>query len=215
MQRIPEVVLTFFDMKDVKDALKNNDMRRFYGILDDIKSAHPIVGEVTELLIEAGVDPLSGMSKIPDDFLINQAAVNEFDIPEEITEIGRCAFSYCSNLMHCNIPANVTKIGTEAFRNCYSLARVDVNAKVLHIAPYVFAHCDQLTDISLPATLYQINKGAFYGCTSLKHIYFASTVFAWCNVVIDPDNFPVHRCTIFCKDGTLEYNKAHKCWQLL
>ncbi len=46
------------------------------------------------------------------------------NIPEGVTEIGRCAFAFCTSLASVSIPVSVTKIVSEAFDHCYSLEEI-------------------------------------------------------------------------------------------
>ena len=74
-----------------------------------------------------------------------------YNIPESVTEIGRCAFDHCISLTNVTIPNNMDTIGNYAFNDCANL-----------------------TDIIIPDSVTLIGSFAFEGCTSLAEIKVAT-----------------------------------------
>lgn len=64
--------------------------------------------------------------------------IGEYDIPDEITEIGEFTFAR-SNLVIANIPEGVTTIGYGAFYHCDYLRDVRIPSSVIFIAPKAFS----------------------------------------------------------------------------
>lgn len=70
--------------------------------------------------------------KIKDNVLVKYTgAKKDVVIPDEVTEIGNHAFSYCESLENVIIPDSVTKIGEDAFKGCMSLERIAIPDFVL------------------------------------------------------------------------------------
>ena len=64
--------------------------------------------------------------------------IGEYDIPDEITEIGEFTFAR-SNLVIADIPEGVTTIGYGAFYHCDYLRDVRIPSSVIYIAPEAFS----------------------------------------------------------------------------
>lgn len=77
--------------------------------------------------------------------------VENFEIPESITDIPRCAF-YASKIKNIIIPSNVTSIGYSCFR-----------------------YCDQLTAIEIHNSSVSIGNRAFWDCETLETLIFRDT----------------------------------------
>lgn len=133
-----------------------------------------------------------------------------------VTEIGRCAFVWCS-ITAVSFPACIT-IGNEAFSGCDQLVSANFPACET-ISSSAFSYCYKMKDINFPACTIigdkafyycqsittasfplcsTINRSAFYMCNSISNIYFpvctsiGNEAFAYCSR-ITTINFPV--CT--------------------
>lgn len=112
-----------------------------------------------------------------------------FDVIEDVTEIGECAFESCDGLTGITMP-NVQYVDSSAFEGCDSLTGITMpNAKVIYDSAFmdcsiltevimpnvgfiggsVFEGCDSLTDIAMP-NAECILDSAFKGCVSLTDI---------------------------------------------
>lgn len=105
-----------------------------------------LTGELTKVLLEAGIDPLEYMNEIPS-FYLEKALITDFYCPESIKYIGRYAFNECKNLTKITVGTNVTSIDS-----------------------YAFSWCESLIDITIPDSVVSMGDGVFLGCTGLKHI---------------------------------------------
>ena len=103
----------------------------------------------------------------------NAESLESFNFPKTVTEIGRNAFTGCTNmatatfdkdadiqkigegafadcgLKSISIPKKVQTIEREAFRNCKVLNKIDVTEFTTDISPEAFKYCDKLTDINV------------------------------------------------------------------
>ena len=103
----------------------------------------------------------------------NAESLESFNFPKTVTEIGRNAFTGCTNmatatfdkdadieiigegafadcgLKSISIPKKVKTIEREAFRNCKALNKIDVTEFTTEISPEAFKYCNNLTDINV------------------------------------------------------------------
>ncbi len=84
--------------------------------------------------------------------------VKEIVIGNNVTNIGKYAFYYCSKIKSVNIPNSVTLIGERAFNMCRTL-----------------------TSICIPSSITSIGEYAFLSCNSLSAVYI-SDIAAWCRI---------------------------------
>ena len=113
------------------------------------------VGCITNILTDAGIDPLATLTTIPAGYLYACEDVTSFTIPPHIKAIEVCAFSDTS-IEELIVPEGVTRIGEGAF---------NWNPK--------------LKKIVLPSTLKELGTDCFEGCENLHKIHFNGTVRQW------------------------------------
>ena len=99
-----------------------------------------------------------------------------FVIPDGVTRIGDCAFSYCSSLTSVNIPDSVTSIGKGAFVGRSSLTSVSIPDSVTSIGKDAFSYCSSLTSVNIPDSVTRIGDGAFSHCSSLTSVSIPNSV---------------------------------------
>ena len=91
-------------------------------------------------------------------------------IPDSVTNIGESAFSDCSNLSTITIPDSVMSIGNSAFSNCSNLTNIRIPDSVTSIGNFAFNGCSNLTKITIPDSVTKIGDYAFQNCSSLSSI---------------------------------------------
>jgi len=124
--------------------------------------------------------------------------ITSVTIPNRVTSIGHCAFSYCTSLETVTIGTGVEDIGQAAFEQCSSLQTVNFNAinctseiglfyhptlttlnigsEVTNIPYGAFASCTGLTSVTIPNSVISIGRYAFEECTGLTSITIGTGV---------------------------------------
>lgn len=97
-------------------------------------------------------------------------------IPENVTKIGKHAFSYHTLLHTITIPSSVTTIDDRAFTRCSALASITLSDGLEFINHSAFAGCELLANITLPTTVTYIGEAAFRQCSALKSIIIPNNV---------------------------------------
>jgi hypothetical protein len=93
---------------------------------------------------------------------------------DRITQVGACAFQYCSNLYNVSF-ANVTHFQIYAFSNCTNLLKV-ISPKIEAFMSYCFYSCSRLTKIDAPVGRV-IQANAFLS-SGLKTLIFRKNALA-------------------------------------
>ena len=71
------------------------------------------------------------------------------NIPSTVTDIGKCAFFSCRQLIYVELLEGLERIGTCAFRNFKSLRRISIPSTVKRIGTKAFDGCNQLRNVEL------------------------------------------------------------------
>ena len=183
------------------NEINNNNFAKVYEDTNDSFTPCLLTSKLTELFLDAGLEPLEYMQAIPANYLA-YSKLTSITIPENITSIGRCAFSGCDGLTSITIPDSVTSIGSAAFENCSGLTSIVIPDSVTSIDHWTFQYCTGLTSATIGNGVKSISRYAFWDCASLKDIYFNGTKDQW-NVIKKIDS-GIKNCTIHCTDGDLE-----------
>ena len=183
------------------NEINNNNFAKVYEDTNDSLTPCLLTSKLTELFLDAGLEPLEYMQAIPANYLA-YSKLTSITIPENITSIGRCAFSGCDSLTSITIPDSVTSIGSSAFENCSGLTSIVIPDSVTSIDHWTFQYCTGLTSATIGNGVKSISRYAFWDCASLKDIYFNGTKDQW-NVIKKIDS-GIKNCTIHCTDGDLE-----------
>ena len=91
-------------------------------------------------------------------------------IPNSVTNIGKCAFYNCSNMLSIDIPNSVTNIGAATFRNCTGLTSVTIPNSVTNIEEQAFLGCSGLTEVSMGSSITDIGSYSFGECNNIEEI---------------------------------------------
>lgn len=95
------------------------------------------------------------------------ASMTEFNIPNNITEIGNGTFYGWEGLREITIPPNVKKIGALGFGECGKLTTVNLSNGLETICSRAFFKCNELKDITIPSSVETIESEAFSGINSI------------------------------------------------
>ena len=115
-------------------------------------------------------------TEIINSFAFDGSNLEGIEIPESVTEIGRCAFQGLQNLTEITIPSSVTSIGKGLLQICSNLKSVILQGNVSVIPDRMCWVCSQLSNIELPNNITSIGSEAFYYCSNLKEIIIPSTI---------------------------------------
>ena len=102
----------------------------------------------------------------------------EFEQYNNITYIGKYAFSQCKKIDSIVIPSGVTDIGNYAFEDCSGLTDIEILSSVTNIASGAFEGCSGLTSIEIPSSVTNIGEAAFQNCSGLTGVTLDCTVAA-------------------------------------
>ena len=142
-----------------------------YNFVDDASS----IGKLTEIFLDAGLEPLVYMQAVPDYYLC-LSNISSVTIPNTVTSIGINAFYACKKLTSITIPDSVTSINANAFNWCTGLESVTIPNSVTSIGSSAFMYCTRLTDITISDSIRSINAATFFGCTGLTSITIPNSV---------------------------------------
>ena len=104
------------------------------------------------------------------------SGISSITIPNSVTSIGEMAFGECSKLTSIIIPNSVTSIGACAFWACSSLTSITIPNSVTIIEEFTFEACSSLTSITIPNSVTSIERYAFTECSSLTSITIPNSV---------------------------------------
>lgn len=107
---------------------------------------------------------------------INNKDIEEYTVPDGVTEIGDRAFEGCDRLKSVILSPSVETIGWYSFAGCTLLEHVELSEGLDRISVGAFQGCESLEGIVLPEWLYDIGDNAFQGCASLRDITFPPTL---------------------------------------
>ena len=134
------------------DLLENNFTKLYIDVNYDY------IYELSEVLLEAGINPLEYMIRIPNEFLYGSAySIKDFKIPNNIVSIGKHAFSY-TDLVEVVIPEGVKRVGDRAFSGCLDLTTVYLPSTVTDLGRSIFARCPNLKTVVYNGTFDQFEN---------------------------------------------------------
>lgn len=99
-------------LNDNKQLLESNNFDELYRKFQYVAAINT---PLTEILYQAGINPLEYMTKVPDFYASGSGIITEITIPGNITAIGSHAFEECISLKNVYISKSVTNIKYDAF----------------------------------------------------------------------------------------------------
>ena len=138
-----------------------------------------------------------------------QGCVNTV-IPDDVTSIGRQAFSSCSGLTSITIPEGVESLGIGCFAYCTDLSSVTLPQSLTSIDRLAFSGCTSLASIILPEQLDTLGYGVFSFCDNLLTVRCEAQT----PPSIDEKTFQnVADATLYVPFGTKAAYEAAQYWQ--
>ena len=142
---------------------------------------------------------------------LNGKEVKDLVIPDDVTKIGKRAFSGCSSLSSVTIPNSVTSIGNSAFDGCSSLTSVTIGNSVTSIGNSAFWNCSSLASVSIGNSVTSIGYAAFFNCNSLKKITVnATTPPDCCDYIFEGVDYS--SCVLVVPDESISAYKNKSPW---
>ena len=187
----------------MNDALKEFIERNIDYI--EIGDWHPLINSIQSVkynkeftlsdffsaMYASGIDPLKDfyINEIPGWFMRYSDVLTSLNIPDNIKQIGKYAFSNNSNLETVMLPTNLKRIESRAFIECYKLKTCVIPSMVEYIGDAAFADCHRIEIIDLPQSLSGLGDFAFAGCRRLKEVtlypetFLGSMIFDNCELL--------------------------------
>ena len=157
--------------------------------------------QLSELLIESGIDVLSFITSIPADFLWGSIEPYVINFPTDLQEIGAYAFQNTSQLRFSKLPSKIRKIERGAFSNCKGLTSLSLPGSIEYLGVSVFSSCSNLTEVTIEEGISFLSDSAFAGCVNLTSIYLPSTI-------EELENFAIQGCPRL----TIHYAGTKRDW---
>lgn len=205
-------------IEDNIELIENNKFEELY----DTKIRASLVSEVTQILLDAGINPLEHMSYVPSLYLADNddiksitipqhiykicesafetSSIEEVIIPESVYFIEPYAFGGCTRLKHIELPQHLRYIEARVLCDCDSLTNIVIPDKVEEISHHAFSDCANLKEVTIPKSVRFIDQLAFFGC-SINKIYYGGTKQQWFNLT--NHEMWSHHPIIYCSDGNI------------
>ena len=161
----------------VEEAIKLTKPE-FYTIENMVQLAYEGLTDIipTTYFMNEQFCEMANITEIPDNFCMDNDALEHFTILPRIKKIGVNAFRNCSNLKSVTF-----------YSSCNS-----ENYSLKAIEDYAFAYCSSLKTIALPNGLKVLGEKVFFGCDDLKECIIPKTMeeikdcpFCSCNKLTD------------------------------
>ncbi len=110
-------------------------------------------------------------------YAFSGTSISVLNIPDNVEEIGKEAFSECRDLKQVLSFGKVNAIYEACFADCINLEKINIPASVTFIDDFAFYNCQKLTEITLPKSVEVISESAFAECENLKTIYMSQKTY--------------------------------------
>ena len=124
-----------------------------------------------ELPAEIGGFPVKVISR---EAFCNSRYITSVVIPENVSEIGKYAFSGCIGLSSVTFPSSLRNVREGAFYGCRSLNEAGFSEGLTKIGSFAFYGCIHLKTAVFPSTLRGIGDSSFEGCGMLENVSFGN-----------------------------------------
>ena len=109
-----------------KELIQNNNFKELYRKFDDITDYYSDTHYLTDIFIEAGINPLEYMDAVPVAYLYKtDLDLKEIKVPDNIKYIYKQAFEE-AKLIKVTIPKTILTIAASAFSDNPSLTEINV-----------------------------------------------------------------------------------------
>ena len=143
------------------DLIEAREFEKLYAMNVDVP-------KFTEVLLQAGIDPLKNLTYIPANYLC-ETDIKEFTVPSHVTKIRSAAFWNCENLNKVTLPEGLVFIGADAFAECHNLWQLNLPSTLEYIQEDAFAETN-LHHVVIPDTVALIPRHCFEKCEQLETV---------------------------------------------
>ncbi|MBE6284981.1 MAG: hypothetical protein E7093_00845 [Bacteroidales bacterium] len=162
-----------------------------FSTVDGVNTLVAYLGDATEIVLPE--DYNGECYGIGESVFSGRTDLTSITLPQNITSIGKKAFSGCTNLAHVNISdlsawcnisfgdayANPLYNAKNLYLNGEPVTELVIPDGVTEIKSYAFYNCESITSITVPYSVTNIGTYAFQGCKNLKNVLnFSSLIFA-------------------------------------
>lgn len=128
-------------------------------------------GELYEVLLRAGINPLPYLPYVPFRFLRDTTLEGSFTIPGNCVNIGSRAFYNC-NLSEIIFQEGVERIDTLACARSDKLEKVYIPSSMLNLGHIIFTGCNNMREVVYDGTYAEFER--LYSHTSNPHSWFGT-----------------------------------------
>ncbi|MBQ7466495.1 MAG: leucine-rich repeat domain-containing protein, partial [Clostridia bacterium] len=107
---------------------------------------------------------------------INNIAITNLEIPNDVTEIPDRAFYYNVGITSIVMSNSIASVGNYSFTRCTNLGSVAFGNNVASVGESAFIYCSSLTNLTIPGNVTTISDNAFRDCTSIVSVTFGNGV---------------------------------------
>lgn len=132
-------------LEEYIDIIQEEDWDRLYQQVDYDPDTF---GEMTQILIESGIDPLETLNYVPENYLCKNWNIISINLPNTIIGIDSSAFEGCENLESITLPNGLKNIGPWVFHSCHSLKSITLPKTLDYIGDGNFDYCDDLETVN-------------------------------------------------------------------
>lgn len=165
------------DFEDIKNAISSTHVQidvttptSEYGNL--VRSIPRVilsdVSDIIEGTFTGTYEIPRGVTKICD-YLFYHSNISGFIIPDTVTQLGMCCFSFCSEVTELTIPDTVTSLGANTFEYSNMLSSISLGSGLSSIPYRAFYYCNHLSSITIPSNIVSIGDQSFCG-TALENV---------------------------------------------
>lgn len=170
------------------NLLKSGDIKSLYNKIIEgyvTKNYNYLISEVSQILINSGINPLDYLDEVPENFLFD-SDVTSIKIPSHITEISMHSFAY-SKVESIKLPNSVTYMGINVFQDCKELKSITFSNALKEIPKNACLDCTSLSYVGIPEGVKIIETKAFFGCDRLNNVTIPKSI-KFIKATAFPDN---------------------------
>lgn len=185
------------------NLLKSGNIKSLYNKIVEgyvTKNYNYLISEVSQILINSGINPLDYLNDVPQNFLFD-SDVTSIKIPSNITKISMYSFTY-SNVESIKIPNSVDYMGINVFQECKSLKSITFSNALKTIPKNTCLDCTSLSYVGIPEGVEEIMRGAFFGCDKLNNVTIPKSI-----KFIEVTAFPANLKELTYSDTIAEFRK--------